>query len=197
MDLTSGISKRIYIDIARLRKRQPAWTIKTDEGYVVARVLQVGMWRGTHSRDPLFPDGPNCWLETREEWSVPDGAETTVWPVPIRGPKETSINLSRGILKRAHVNKHDLREGRPAWTVRTDEGIVVFGGGELDDGVHAIQSKAALFPRGPKSWIDTDREVVVEAEDREHQAIFPTPIPSNLVPSARHRGTSAADVPAE
>lgn len=182
LDLSADVGKKIYIDPTRLRKGEHAWTISTDDGRVVAAALQVGIWSGVYSKHPLFNNGPNCWLETTDEWEAPEGAELVVWPVPITGPASTDIDLSDGVMKRVHVDRNLLRRNAAAWTVRTAEGLVISEGLVLGEGIVGVQSRRALFPGGPHAWLEVTAEVVVDAGDRIHQAVFPKALSPTEVP---------------
>lgn len=188
VDLWAGILKRIYIDPVKLRKGEHAWTLRTEQGTVVASALSCGGWDGIYSREPLFPDGPNCWLESDIEFNPQPGVEVTRWPVPLKGPAATDLDLSAGVRKRVHVNRHLAKVFKPAWTMRTDAGTVVADCFELADGLRGVQSRQPLFPRGPTTWIEAEAEVVVEAEHRIHQTVLPEMGPMDVPPVRGHRG---------
>jgi len=188
LDLSAGISKKIFIDPKRLRKGEHAWTISTEQGEVVAASLRLGIWEGVYSKTPLFSGGPNCWIETRDEYVPEPDATMIAWPVPIRGQGVTKIDLSAGILKRVHVDRHKLRETLPAWAMRTDEGLLLSDGLPLGEGIEGVQSRQSLFPGGPKAWIAATAEIIVEPEERIHQKIFPIRLSPTEVPHHGSRG---------
>lgn len=190
LDLGAGILKRIYIDPQRLRAGDHAWTIATEAGRVVAAALQIGPWAGVYSREPLFTGGPNCWLETTEDALDLDAmdAEVIVWPVPLRGPGSQEIEVGAGVTKRVHVDRHRLRVSDPAWTVRTDQGLLITEGLDLADGAAGVQSRTPLFHGGPKAWVEATCAVEVVPENRIHQSIFPQRLsPLEVPPNRGHR----------